>query len=48
MELVIALVLFFGLLAGWLVLPGSTTSAAIVDVEPEAPGLGRTTVGQGV
>jgi hypothetical protein len=46
MELMIALVLFIGLIASWLVLPGSSTSVVSVDAEPEATGLGRTTVGQ--
>ncbi len=45
MELIIALVLFFGLLASWLVLPGTSTTAAIAEVEPEATGLSRSTVG---
>ncbi len=45
MELVLALVLFFGLLASWLVLPGTSTTAAPIEVEPEATGLGRS-VGQ--
>ena len=48
MELVLALVLFFALLACWLVLPGSTTTAAHVEVEPEATALAHTIVGQGV
>ncbi len=46
MELVLALVLFFGLLASWLVLPGTSTTVAVAEAEPEATGLGRSTVGQ--
>jgi hypothetical protein len=45
MELIIALVLFFGLLASWLVLPGTSTSTAVANMEGEATGLGRSTVG---
>jgi hypothetical protein len=44
MELVLALVLFFGLLASWLVLPG-TAIAQTEMVEPEATGLSHS-VGQ--
>jgi len=44
MELIIALVLFIGLIVSWLMLPG--TAISTVEVEPEATGLGRTTVGQ--
>lgn len=44
MELIIALVLFGGLIASWLVLPGTAISNATVGVDGEAPGLGRTTV----
>lgn len=50
MELILALVLFIGLIACWLVLPGSTTTTALVieNEQPEATGLGQTTVGHSV
>lgn len=45
MELVLALVLFFGLLASWLVLPGTAIAQTEMVVEPEATGLSHS-VGQ--
>lgn len=44
MELVLALVLFIGLLASWLVLPG-TAITSTESMEPEATGLSHS-VGQ--
>lgn len=45
MELIIALVLFIGLIASWLVLPGATTTITPMEAEPEAMGLSHS-VGQ--
>ena len=47
MELIVALVLFIGLIVSWLLLPGSTSGAERPELTPaDANNVGRSTASQ--